>query len=89
MNMCFSIVQKLDVNKIREALDTYERHEKHYQPYLFMNEQTAKDIMADVTWVITDADGLPKFEDHKKIGQFEGVPVFINNSLSYGEVEVR
>ena len=97
MNREFSIIT-INIDKIFKELDNhisqhYSDKNYGYLPYLFMNEDTAKTIEAEIGashHMIYDTSSLKSA--YKKGGvyaEFTGYKVFINNDLRYGVVEIR
>ena len=85
MERKFSIVKTIDLNKLREQIEIF-RMETMTDPYVFMNFRTIKKICNEVgVSVNTPAFTLEKV----LIGLFEGIKIFQDDSLKFGEVEIR
>lgn len=100
MNMRFSIVADLDEERLRCALLNYFEHtpeNKGYKPYIFMNSQTVKQLMHQNQSIfpINSEQRVKSYDERIReagcgvVGKYEGYNVFVNDELSYGEVEIR
>lgn len=100
MNMRFSIVADLDEKRLKQALINYFEHTPEsntYKPYIFMNSQTVKQIMHQNANIlpINSEQRVKSYDERIKeascavVGKYEGYNVFVNDELSYGEVEIR
>lgn len=81
----FSIIQKrINYNKLQEMIDDYCCINMK-EPYLFMNNETVEDIVKDLGF----NNGLPGVNISGVCGRFQGCKLFCDNTLNYGEVEMR
>lgn len=82
MSRKFSIVKKIDLDKLRRQIENYRIETGEINPYIFMNLDTIKQIGEEA--------GVPvKIFCLNDIGLFEGNNIFLHNGLKYGEVEIR
>lgn len=86
-NKKFSIIQKIDLDKLNNEIENFISISKETNPYLFMSKNTFNAIP------ITD-DSLHQFGQINAIisgtlGYYCGYKVFEDNSLEFGEVEIR
>ena len=96
MNRKFSIAT-ICPDKIQKEIDDYMAQyyadpNNMYVPYIFMSDATAKAIEFETKPFNLTNYYNPLLNKHlncEKICQFNGYKVFIDNSLKYGEVEVR
>jgi len=75
----FSILRDIDTKILDEQIaDWFDEHK--YDPIILMSPDTLKEIptLKDVGIYIT-----------KRVGTYEGVKVFSDPSMKYGEVELR
>ena len=82
----FSIVEKaINYNTLHKEIDNYYMENNNF-PYIFMNDETL-DLMIDATGL--SANGLHGVNTKGLCGRFQGNKVFCDNTLSFGEVELR
>lgn len=82
----FSIIQKrINYNKLQEMVDDYYCINMK-EPYLFMNSETVEDMVKDLGF---NKDGLHGVNIGGVCEQFQGYKLFCDNTLNYGEVELR
>lgn len=83
--MKFNIAKSIDIEKLNEKIAEFSITEAH-NPYIFMNENTARELIAEdvakYPYNITIANG-------HVLAAYQGDKVFIDNTKSYGEVELR
>lgn len=98
MSRKFSIVSTIDLKKIDKEIYEYIAHNGHLEPepYLFMNEDTAKAIEAQISMYnlifYDNSDNSLSSKKNKKDGvyaTYTGYKIFINNDLRFGVVEIR
>ena len=85
--MFCSIVKTLDYDVLNGNIAIYQETNGE-EPYLFMNEATADAICDDVkrnVYVCKVFDAI--YGGY--IGKYSGCPIYINESLNFGEVELR
>jgi len=87
VNRKFSIVKKIDMNELDKMIDEYQCFTGEMNPYLFMNKRTV-DAIATVDdniycpWQIRgNVNGIT--------GYYHGYKVFRDDSLDFGDVEIR
>ena len=79
----FVVQHKIDYIKLGRQIDNY--YIKHNNsPYIFMNEDTIDCIIKD-----TGIFGLHGVNTKGLCGRFQGNKVFCDNTLSFGEIEMR
>jgi hypothetical protein len=90
MSKKFSIVKTLDINKLDNEIENYIHISNNKNPYIFMSDATADsiaqhydpiDIYSNVKLGVKDRCGC--------WGSYVGYKVFVDNSLKYGEIEIR
>ena len=92
MSKKFSIVTTIDVGKIDEEITKYVNLNGNFDPYIFMNEDTASVITNEVgVDIVIDSNDLPHKRNAKNgiSASYAGYKVFINNDLTFGIVEIR
>ena len=93
MSKKFSIVKEIDLDKLRKQIELYRYETGESNPYLFMNNKTIKQIcdtgIPDLTIYKTLGRPIVTYNSNNLIGFFEGYKVFGDNTLSFGEVEIR
>lgn len=93
MSRKFSIVAIVDLSRIDDEITKYVNLNGNFDPYIFMNEDTAKAIENEVSAnnVIIDGVDLPNKRNIKNgiSATYSGYKVFINNDLRFGIVEIR
>ena len=86
MSKKFSIVKTIDVEKLRKQIETFRMETMEINPYVFMNFRTIREICNEAGVPVS----TPPFTlENVLIGLFEGVKIFQDDSLKYGEVEIR
>ena len=86
MSKKFSIVRtKIDISKLFNNIEEYSIINMA-QPYLFMNKDTIDELISQVGY---KPDGLLGAQSSSMCGYFQGHKVFCDNTLSFGEVEIR
>lgn len=94
MSRKFSIVTTIDLSKIDNEITKYINLNGDFDPYIFMNENTAKAIEDEVGAhdIVVGEDDFPSKRDTKSEGMYAtytGYKIFINNDLKFGIVEIR
>lgn len=86
MSKKFSIVRtKIDISKLLNNIEEYSIINM-VKPYLFMNKDTIDELISQVGY---EPDGLCGDQSSSMCGYFQGHKVFCDNTLSFGEVEIR
>ena len=86
MSKKFSIVKiKIDVNKLLNSIEEYSIINEE-NPYLFMNKDTINELVSPIGY---KPDGLWGIQSSSMCGYFQGHKVFCDNTLKFGEVEIR
>lgn len=86
MSKKFSIVKtKIDVNKLLNSIEEYSIINEE-NPYLFMNKDTIDELVSQIGY---KSDGLWGIQSSSMCGYFQGHKVFCDNTLKFGEVEIR
>lgn len=82
----FSITKSnIDLKKLLSKIDEFIVM-KNESPYIFLSKDTLDDLIAIVGY---SSDGLMGSENGYLCGRVKGNKVFCDNSLKYGEVELR
>ena len=86
MSKKFSIVRtKIDISKLLNNIEEYSIIHMT-NPYLFMNKDTIDELISIVGY---SPDGLFGSQSNYMCGYFQGHKVFGDNTLNFGEVEIR
>lgn len=85
----FSIVKQFDESKLREKI-IYFVHENGYNPYIFGNHGTLEVLKKPYAQDIT----FTRFDGKKTlykdlICKYQGCKIFEDNTLEFGEIELR
>ena len=89
--MIFNIAKKIDIellnNKIEEFISNKTRqHPLHdCEPYIFMSPETLRDMPTLDEYYLSSEET----KSNRRIGTYHGCKVFIDQSMKYGEVELR
>ena len=82
----FTITTKeLNFMKLNEKIHTYKL-ENGYKPYLFMNEDTIGKL---VNIIGLSYDGLTGVQSNGLCGMYYGMKIFCDNTMQFGDVEMR
>lgn len=82
----FSITKSnIDLKKLLSKIDEFIVM-KSESPYIFLSQSTLDDLIAIVGY---SSDGLMGSENGLMCGQFKGNKVFCDNTLKFGEIELR
>lgn len=76
---------KIDINKLVTNIEEYSAVNLT-KPYIFMNKDTIDELISLVGY---KPDGLWGAQSSYMCGYFLGNKVFCDNTLSFGEVEIR
>lgn len=83
----FSIAQKIDMDELNNMIDKYQCYTGETNPYLFMNKSTIDAIptvdntIYNLQQIYAKANGIA--------GYYCGYKVFRDDTLDFGEVEIR
>lgn len=93
MNKKFSIVKTIDLDKLSNEINKYIKETGETNPYIFMHDDTADAIESAITvpylhYIERDYVGRKIARDNA-IAEFCGYKIFHNNSLKFGEIEIR
>lgn len=87
MERKFSIVQTINLDELTKKIDEYQCCTGETNPYIFMNKSTLDaiptmyDTLYSLRQVCAKVNGIA--------GYYNGYKVFRDDSLSFGEVEIR
>lgn len=88
----FSIVEKLNTNELTNQIVAYE-NSTNCAPYIFVNKETLDQIKAAIYDELLrncdDAIQLKLKYTNGLVGYYQGYKVFEDNTLGFGEVELR
>ena len=84
--MKFNIAKRIDVDKLNEKIAEFPIIEAH-NPYIFMNEDTMRELIAKI--IIKYPSDDITIKDRYRVGVYQGNKVFIDDTKSFGEVELR
>ena len=74
----------IDKNKLDDAIDKYDVIHKDQIAYLIMNTETAKILNDNMCEEV-----YPGYLVKARLGMYRGSKVLIDDSLEFGEVDVR
>ena len=84
-----SIVKTLDYDVLNGNIAIYQEANGE-EPYLFMNEETANAICDDLlNRKVYVSKVFGQAANGNYIGRFNGLKVYTNDDLQFGEVELR
>lgn len=92
MSRKFSIITTIDLSKIDSEITKYVNINGNFDPYIFMNEDTAIAIENEVSShdIVANIDSQTKRSTKDGMyATYSGYKVFINNDLRFGIVEIR
>ena len=94
MSKKFSIIKIIDLDKLDEEIKEYKRlHQWDENPYIFMNESTARAIESEIGTdnAMINAALTTKIKNDKNgvYAIYNGYKMYINNDLNFGIVEIR
>lgn len=84
MSVKFSIVQKINISKLNEMIEMYQCSTGETNPYIFMSKNTIE--------AISTVEVCPytlHAKPHEIAGYYCGYKVFRDDTLDFGEVEIR
>lgn len=84
--MNFNIAKSIDIEKLNKEIAKFPMI-KSYAPYIFINENTARELIADS--IVEYPYENITIKHGNRFGTYKGNKVFIDNTKSYGEVELR
>ena len=87
MSKKFSIVQSVDLNKLRNEINEYKSQTNCSEPYLFMSEETIAAVLKEHPDTCPYASKV--FVNRGVIGMYTGYKVFVDDDLTFGMVEIR
>lgn len=91
MSKVFSIITTINLDKLDSEINEYISQNGNFDPYIFMNEDTANAIRQEIGADILDKDvnlNAKPLKDGIR-ATYCGYKVFINNDLKLGIVEIR
>ena len=87
----FSIVDKINVDKLNTKIAEFVYREGH-EPYIFANKETldalVKPIEQELKFVSVTTNVTTSFKCCL-IGKYQGNKMFEDNTLKFGEIELR
>ena len=91
MSRKFSIAKTIDVNRLTRQIEIYEAQTGNENPYIFMNYDTIETIKNETLGGILNYPDtiLSLKKSNGLIGYYQGYKVFKDDTLSFGEVELR
>lgn len=86
MSKKFSITKtKIDINKLLNNIEDYSAINM-VEPYIFINKDTIDELNLQVGY---KPDGFWGTQSSSMCGYFHGYKMFCDNTLKFGEVEIR
>lgn len=86
MSKKISIAKAVDVDRLRENISLYRHETGVVSPYIFANDETIYEIGKNCNCL---KKCCLSYSINKYVGYFEGYKLFLDNTLSFGEVEIR
>jgi len=87
----FSIVDKIDVNKLNTKVEEFI-YRKGHRPYIFANKETlealVKPIEQELKFVSAATGAVSSFKACL-VGKYQGDKMFEDDTLKFGEIELR
>lgn len=87
----FSIVDKINVNKLNTKIAEFVHKEGH-EPYIFANKETldalVKPIEQELKFV-SPITGIVNSYKRRLVGKYQGNKIFEDDTLKFGEIELR
>lgn len=82
----FSVqVKKINIQEFNTQIQNFEKY-NDFKPYIFVNHETIKELDS----IIGSGSELCTFKESDCfVGKFTGHKVYQDNTLGYGEVELR
>lgn len=82
----FSIqTKKIDIQKLNIQIQDFERH-NNFRPYVFANHETIKELDS----IVGSGSGLCTFKESDCfVGEFAAYRVYQDDTLRFGEIELR
>lgn len=87
----FSIVDKINVNKLNTKIAEFVSKEGH-EPYIFANKETLESLIKPIEHelkFVSAATGITTSFKRCFIGKYLGNKMFEDNALKFGEIELR
>lgn len=88
----FSIVEKINVDKLNTKIAEFVYSEGH-EPYIFANKETLDALVKPIEQaeIFTNSWGIGLVSSFKGclVGKYQGNKMFEDNTLKFGEIELR
>lgn len=90
----FSIVDKINVNKLNEKVKEFI-HKENHEPYIFANKETLEELTnSTINEQLKCISSLPTITittSYKGcfVGKYYGNKIFRDDTLEFGEIELR
>lgn len=87
----FSIVDKINVDKLNTKIAEFVYREGH-EPYIFANKETLDALVKPIeqeSKFVSKATGIVSSFKSCFIGKYQGNKMFEDNTLKFGEIELR
>lgn len=87
----FSIVDKIDVNKLNMKIAEFVYREGH-EPYIFANKETLEALVKPIVHELKFVSPITSVTTSFKrcfIGKYQGNKMFEDDTLKFGEIELR
>ena len=87
----FSIVDKINVDKLNTKIEEFV-YRKGHRPYIFANKETiealVKPIEQELKFVSAVTDVITSLKS-RLVGRYQGNKMFEDDTLKFGEIELR
>lgn len=87
----FSIVDKINVNKLNTKIAEFVYREGH-EPYIFTNKETLDALIKPIEQelkFVSAATGIVRSFKGCLVGKYQGNKMFEDDTLKFGEIELR
>ena len=87
----FSIVENINVNKLNVKIAEFVYREEH-EPYIFANKETLDELVKPIEQelkFVSAATGAVSTFKARLVGKYQGNKMFEDNTLKFGEIELR
>lgn len=87
----FLIVDKIDVNKLNTKIAEFVYREGH-EPYIFANKETLEALVKPIVHELKFVSPITSVTTSFKrcfIGKYQGNKMFEDDTLKFGEIELR
>lgn len=87
----FSLVEKINVDKLNMKIAEFV-YSEGYEPYIFANKETLDTLVQPIEQelkFVSAATGIVSSFKGCLVGKYQGNKMFEDNTLKFGEIELR